>query len=151
LCTKAHDVEAHLSSRKDCIIHSHFTIRFWILFNNIVSSKKLWIINLVLVEENLNLYEMGFFLWVQHHEGTAISILTSPILFNNVFETMFFKSLNIFMFLYCFDVLISKIFFLNEKIIILIYFQTKNILKTIITILTYTLMVDKTWIITWIL
>jgi hypothetical protein len=64
---------------------------------------------------------------------------------------MFFKSLNIFMFLYCFDVLISKIFFLNEKIIILIYFQTKNILKTIITILTYTLMVDKTWIITWIL
>jgi len=57
-------------------------------------------------------------------------------LFKNVGWTVFLKKLkinllkiNFFMFLDCFDVLISKIILKNKKNIILMYFQVKSILN----------------------
>jgi hypothetical protein len=52
-------------------------------------------------------------------------------LFENVGWTVFLKKfkINFFMFLDCFDVLISKIILKNKKNIILMYFQMKSILN----------------------
>jgi hypothetical protein len=59
--------------------------------------------------------------------GFQLAMYPNPTWIQNVFENkMIF--LYLFLFSYCFNILMLKINFKNKKII-LIYFQTKNILK----------------------